>query len=87
MFINAKDKLEFLAIKPIKKVGPSLNGFPSDIEVKSPPVNAEDVGLSPGWKDPLEKALAVHSNILAWGIPWTQEPSGLQSVGLQRIGH
>ena len=37
-----------------------------------------------GWKDPLEKELATHSSILAWKIPWTVEPGGLQSVGLQR---
>ena len=48
MFINAKDKLEFLDIKPMKKAGPSLSGFPSGTEVKNPPVNAGDVGLSPG---------------------------------------
>ena len=40
-----------------------------------------------GWEDPLEKELATHSNILAWGIPWTEEPSGLQPMGSQRVGH
>ena len=40
-----------------------------------------------GWKDPLEKEMAIHSNILAWEIPWTEKPSRLQSMGLQRIGH
>ena len=39
------------------------------------------------WKDPLEKEIATHSSILAWRIPWTEEPGGLQSMGLQRIGH
>ena len=38
-------------------------------------------------RDPLEKELATHSSILAWRIPWTEEPSGLQSMGLQRVGH
>ena len=38
-------------------------------------------------EDPLEKEMATHSNILAWIIPWTQEPGGLQSVRLQRIGY
>ena len=42
---------------------------------------------SQGWEDPLEKEMAIHSNILAWKIPWTEEPGGLQSVGLQRAGH
>ena len=43
--------------------------------------------LSLGWEDPLEKAMATHSSILAWKIPWTEEPGGLQSMGLQRVGH
>ena len=38
---------------------------------------------SPGWEDPLEKEMATHSSILAWRIPWTEEPGGLQSTGLQ----
>ena len=42
---------------------------------------------SPGWEDPLEKEMATHSSILAWRIPWTEEPGGLQSVGSQRVGH
>ena len=40
-----------------------------------------------GWEDPLEKEMATHSSILAWRIPWTEEPGGLQSMGLQRVGH
>ena len=40
-----------------------------------------------GQEDPLEKELATHSIILAWRIPWTEEPGGLQSMGLQRVGH
>ena len=39
-----------------------------------------------GWKDLLEKGMATHSSILAWRIPWTEEPGGLQSIGLQRVG-
>ena len=39
------------------------------------------------WEDPLEKEMATHSSILAWRIPWTEEPGGLQSRGSQRIGH
>ena len=38
------------------------------------------------WEDPLEKKMAIHSSVLAWRIPWTEEPGGLQSIGLQRIG-
>ena len=40
-----------------------------------------------GQEDPLEKGKATHSSILAWRIPWTEEPAGLQSMGLQRVGH
>ena len=40
-----------------------------------------------GQKDPLEEEMATHSSILAWKIPWTEEPGGLQSMGLQRIWH
>ena len=45
--------------------------------------NAEDLG----WEDPLQKGTATHSSILAWRIPWTEEPGGLQSMGSQRVGH
>ena len=40
-----------------------------------------------GWEDPLEKEMATHSSILAWRIPWTEEPCRLQSTGSQRVGH
>ena len=40
-----------------------------------------------GWEDPLEKGMAIHSSILAWRVPWTEEPGRLQSKGLQRVGH
>ena len=43
--------------------------------------------LSLGWKDPLEEQMATHFSILAWKIPWTEEPGGLQSMGLQRVEH
>ena len=39
---------------------------------------------SQGWEDPLEKGMATHSTILAWRIPWTEEPGGLQTMGLQK---
>ena len=47
--------------------------------------NAGDVNLIPGWEDPLEKGMATHSSILAWRIPWTEEPGGLQTSELQRV--
>ena len=40
-----------------------------------------------GGEDPLEKGMAIHSGILAWRIPWTEEPGGLQAMGSQRVGH
>ena len=40
-----------------------------------------------GWEDPLEKEMETHSSTLAWRIPWTEEPSRLQSTGSQRVGH
>ena len=39
------------------------------------------------WEDPLKKRMATHSSILAWEISWTEEPDGLQSIALQRVGH
>ena len=46
----------------------------------------QEMGVWPlGWEDSLEKGMATHSSILAWEIPWTEEPGGLQSMGLQRI--
>jgi len=48
--------------------------------VKNLPVNARDPGLIPG-EDPLEEEMATHSSILAWRIPWTEVPGGLQSMG------
>ena len=56
--------------------------------VKNSPTSAGDgrgVGLIPGWEDPLEEGVATHSSIPAWGIPWTEEPGGLQSTRPQRI--
>ena len=47
----------------------------------------ETQNQSLGWEDPLEKEMATHSSILAWRIPWTEEPGRLQSMGLQRVGH
>ena len=46
-----------------------------------------DVGLIPGSGDLLEREMATHSSILAWRIPWTEEPGGLQSIGSQRVRH
>ena len=48
--------------------------------VKNPPAVQETWVRSLGWKDPLEKGMATHSNILTWRIPWTEEPGRLQSM-------
>ena len=58
--------------------------------VKKPPVNAGDVrdmSSIPVLGRSLEEGMAIHSSILAWRIPWTEEPGGLQFTGLQRVGH
>ena len=55
--------------------------------VKNLPAMRETWVLSLGWDDPLEEGIATHSSILAWRIPWTEEPGGLQSVGSQRVGN
>ena len=49
--------------------------------VKNPPAKAEDTTRSEGWEDALKKEMAAHSSILTWEIPWTKEPSRLQSIG------
>ena len=69
----------------------NIRSFPGRSGVKHLPANAGDTGEmqveSLGQKDPLEEGLATHSSILAWEIPWTEEPGGLQSIGSQRVGH
>ena len=65
------------------------SGFHGGLVVKNPPAMQEMWVGSLGWEDPLEKRMATHSSILAWRIPWTEEPGRLQSMGLQKshIGH
>ena len=55
--------------------------------VKNLPAIWETWLRSLGWEDPLEMEMTTHSNMLAWRIPWTEEPGGLQSMELQRVGH
>ena len=54
--------------------------------VKTPPAMQEAWAQALGQEDPLEEEMATHSSILAWRIPWTEEPGGLQSLGSQRLG-
>ena len=53
-------------------------------QVKNPPAMQETLVHFLGWEDPLEEEMATHSSILVWKIPWTEEPGGLQSMGLQK---
>ena len=70
------------------KDGPLLSGgFPGGSDGKESARMQETQVQSLGWEDPLEKGMATHSRFLAWRIPWTEEPGGLQSTGLQRVRH
>ena len=62
-------------------------GFLGSEVVKNPPAKQEIRFQSLGGDDPLEKEMATYSGILAWKIPWTEGPGGLQSLGWQRVGH
>ena len=65
-------------------------GVPSSASGKEPACQYrrhETEVQSLGQEDPLEKGMATHSSTLAWRIPWTEEPGGLQSMGPQRVGH
>ena len=55
--------------------------------IKNPSVMQETWVRSVGWKDPLEKGVPLYSSILAWRIPWTEEPGRLWSMGSQRVEH
>ena len=63
-----------------------LEGFPGGSMVKNPPAKQEMQVRSLGWEDSLKKEMVTHSSILAWEIPWTEDPGGLQSMGLQKSG-
>ena len=94
-----KDPGWFLSVKPtiIPGLGHNLLslsglpspkwGFSSASVVKNPPAKQETWVQSLHWEDPLEKEMATDSSILAWRIPWTEEPGRLQSKWSQRVGH
>ena len=62
-------------------------GSPGGSDGKESACNAETWVQSMGQEDPLEKGMATHSSILAWSISWTEEPGGLQSMGVARVRH
>ena len=65
-------------------------GFPGGLVVKNLPGMQEKQEMqvqSLGWEDPLEEGMITLCSIVSWRIPWTEDPGGLQSMGLQRVGH
>ena len=77
--------MEFLDAVGLMHVGQLL--FPVAQVVKNLPAMQETNVQFLGQEDPLEKGMAIHSSNLAWRIPWTEKPGGLQSLGSQRVGH
>ena len=61
--------------------------FLGEIVVKNMPANEGALVQPLGWEDPLEEEMVTHSSILAWEIPWTEEPGRLQSMGSQTVGY
>ena len=64
-----------------------LPGFPGSSVVKNPPSKQETCVQFLDQEDALEEEMITHSSILAWRIPWAQEPGGLQAMGSQRVRH
>ena len=73
--------------KVLLRYNSHIMGFLMAQRVKNLPAMQETQVQFLGQEDLLEKGMAIHSSILAWRIPWTVEPGGLQSVGLQRVRH
>ena len=71
----------------VTRVVAQLHGFPGGSEVKPLPAVQETRVQPLDQEDPLEKEMATHSSTLAWKIPQTEKPGGLQSMGSQRVGH
>ena len=80
-----------LYFSTLKPGCPYILGIRVALVVKNPLANAGDIKrrwFNPlSWEDPLEDGMATHSSILAWRIPWTDEPGRLWSTGSQRVGH
>ena len=64
-----------------------IKGYLGGSDGKASTWNAGDPASILGWEDSLEEGLATHPRILAWRIPWTEEPGGLQAIASQRVGH
>ena len=79
MLLNAQNKMQRITMKN------QLYIFPGGSDGKVSAYNVGDLGSILGWEDLLEKAMATHSSILAWKIPWTEKPGRLQSMGSQRV--
>ena len=71
----------------VNYIAKSYVGFPGGSAVKNPPANAGNMGLIPGSEKSLRVGNGNSSSILAWEIPWTEEPGGLRSKGSTRVGH
>ena len=84
---RAKTELWLLGIQPLEFTVGNYICFPGGSVVKNSPAKEEMWVHSLDREDPLEKETATYSSVLAWEILWTGEPGGLQSMGLQRVGH
>ena len=88
MLVSYQKRCQSLTSSPGGAAGLHGAGSPGGAGGKARVCQRQRVaGLIPGLEDPLEKGVATHSTILAWRIPWTQDPGGLQSMGLQRVGY
>ena len=81
------EKTSHLTSDSLSQIKGASVDFSGGSVVKNPLEMQETQVQSPGLEDPLEKEMATHSSVLAWEIPWTEEPGGLQSVELQRVEH
>ena len=87
-YVNWFDCSDYFTVYTcIKTTSTPWIGFPGGSDGKNPNLPAmHETWVRPlGWEDPLEEGMATHSSILAWRIPWTEEPGGLQSMGWQRV--
>ena len=85
--MNKKYSVVFFLTNLIKYKYTCILSFPGSSAGEESTCNVGDLGSIPGWEDPLEEGMAIHFSILAWRIPWTEKPGGLQSIGWQRVRH